>query len=78
VGYRHFDCAPVYESEEFVGEAVQEAIRSGLVKREDLFITTKLGSTDSWPEAVLPAIHTSLRCVVVVENHGFCTFMCGV
>ncbi len=37
-GYRHFDTAQAYGNEQFLGEAWQ---RSGL-KREDLFITTKI------------------------------------
>lgn len=41
-GYRHFDTAAKYETESLVGRAVNDAITSGEVKREDLFITTKL------------------------------------
>ena len=37
-GYRHFDTAQVYGNEHYLGEAIK---RSGL-KREELFITTKI------------------------------------
>lgn len=42
VGYRLFDCAACYHNEELIGKVFKEAIDEGLVKREDLFITTKV------------------------------------
>lgn len=46
IGYRHFDCAADYKNETEVGEALKEAFDTGLVKREELFITTKLWNSD--------------------------------
>ncbi len=61
VGFRHFDCAERYLNEDKVGVAVQEALQSGKVKREDLFMTTKLWNTNHRPERVAPAFEGSLR-----------------
>jgi len=40
-GYRHIDTARVYENEAEIGEALEECVAAG-VRREDLYITTKL------------------------------------
>jgi diketogulonate reductase-like aldo/keto reductase len=40
-GYRHIDTASCYQTEEFIGEALQEVFSKG-VKREEMFITTKI------------------------------------
>lgn len=62
VGYRHFDTASMYQTEESLGEAVAEALQLGLIKsRDELFITSKLWCTDAHPERVLLALQNSLR-----------------
>ena len=42
LGYRHFDTATLYKNEESLGRALKKAIDSGKVKREELFIVTKV------------------------------------
>ena len=41
-GYRVFDCAACYENESEIGEVFQAAMNEGIVKREELFIMTKV------------------------------------
>ncbi len=60
VGYRSFDTAASYMNEEALGAAIKEAIDTGLVTREELFITSKLWVQDSDYEAAKKAIQTSL------------------
>jgi diketogulonate reductase-like aldo/keto reductase len=61
VGFRHFDCAERYRNEEAVGEAMQEVFKTGAIRREDVFVTTKLWNTNHRPERVKPAFDASRR-----------------
>ncbi|KAL2904165.1 Non-functional NADPH-dependent codeinone reductase 2 [Bienertia sinuspersici] len=62
VGYRHFDTAHKYKSEQPIGEAVQEALSLGLIQsRDELFITSKLWCGDAHPDLVVPGLKKSLR-----------------
>ena len=41
MGYRHIDCASIYGNEHLIGESLREVLESGLVKRDELFNTSK-------------------------------------
>ena len=57
VGYRHIDTAAAYENEESIGRAIEE---SG-IKRENLFVTTKLWNNTRGYDHTLKAIESSLE-----------------
>ena len=59
-GYRHIDCAAVYGNEQLIGEALRATMASG-VKREELWITSKLWNDKHGEDDVIPAFEKSLR-----------------
>jgi D-xylose reductase len=59
-GYRLLDGACDYGNEKEVGQGIKQAIDEGLVKREDLFVVSKLWNTFHRPEHVEPAIKRTL------------------
>ncbi|XP_023310699.1 alcohol dehydrogenase [NADP(+)] isoform X1 [Anoplophora glabripennis] len=61
LGYRHIDTAFAYENEHFIGRVLQEWFSSGKLKREDLFITTKLPLQGVHPDRVEMFIKKSLE-----------------
>ncbi|XP_055461504.1 aldo-keto reductase family 1 member C13-like, partial [Psammomys obesus] len=60
-GFHHIDTAFAYQVEEEIGQAIQSKIKAGVIKREDMFITTKLWCTCFRPELVRPALERSLK-----------------
>lgn len=60
-GYRHIDCAYVYENEHEVGEGISEKIAEGVIKREDVFVTSKLWNNFHDPKLVREAFDITLK-----------------
>ena len=60
LGYRHFDCASVYGNEDLIGHSLQKIQRGG-VKREELWITSKLWNDKHAEKDVISSCEKSLR-----------------
>jgi len=61
VGYRHIDCAMAYGNQEEVGRVFKDVFSSGKVKREDVFITSKIWNTFHSYEKATAAIDIMLK-----------------
>ncbi|CAG2100815.1 unnamed protein product [Medioppia subpectinata] len=57
--YRHIDTAAIYNNEDTIGEILEDLFENNVVKREELFITSKLWNSDH--EDVRNACETSLK-----------------
>lgn len=60
MGYRHVDCAPIYGNEPEIGRGIADALASGTVRREALWITSKLWNDRHEPHEVVPALEETL------------------
>lgn len=60
IGYRHIDCAAVYGNEKEIGESLQKVMKNG-VKREELWITSKLWNNKHAKEDVIPTCKQTLK-----------------
>jgi diketogulonate reductase-like aldo/keto reductase len=59
VGYRHFDCAAVYTNEYRIGQVFSGLFSAGL-RRDELWITSKLWNDKHGEEDVIPACRKSI------------------
>ncbi|XP_048223465.1 aldo-keto reductase family 1 member C13-like isoform X14 [Perognathus longimembris pacificus] len=64
-GFRHIDTAYAYQVEEEVGQAIRSKIEEGIVKREDIFLTSKLWCTFFHPDRVRACLERSLASLKV-------------
>jgi aldehyde reductase len=60
-GYRHIDCAQAYENQKEIGEVLHEVFTKGEIKREDVFITSKVWNTFHSHQRALDAVDTILE-----------------
>ncbi|SOE20090.1 alcohol dehydrogenase (NADP+) [Spirosomataceae bacterium TFI 002] len=61
VGYRHFDCASAYGNEDEIGQAFADAFAAGEVKREELWVTSKLWNNRHEPSMVGQSLDKTLK-----------------
>lgn len=61
IGYRHIDCAAIYGNEPEIGQAFADAFENGDVKREDLWVTSKLWNSAHLKDDVRPALEKTLK-----------------
>lgn len=60
-GYKHIDCAATYGNEAEIGEAFAEVFGKGDIKREDVWVTSKLWNNAHKKEDVIPALKQTLK-----------------
>lgn len=61
IGYRHIDCAFIYGNEDVIGRALSDALAQKVVRREELFVTSKLWNDAHEKASVRPALQATLR-----------------
>jgi diketogulonate reductase-like aldo/keto reductase len=61
IGYRHIDCAAVYQNEKEIGAVLQEAMDAGTMARDQLWITSKLWNDMHGEVDIIPAFMRSLH-----------------
>ncbi|EED17946.1 aldehyde reductase (AKR1), putative [Talaromyces stipitatus ATCC 10500] len=60
-GYRHIDLAKIYQNQKEVGEGLRKALKELGIKREDVFITSKLWNSQFHPDVVEAALDDTLQ-----------------
>jgi len=60
IGYRHIDCAMVYQNEKEVGAAIHDKISAKVVSREDLYVVSKLWNSHHLPSLVEAGLKETL------------------
>jgi len=61
IGFRHIDTSADYGNEKEVGEGINAQIKAGVIKREDIFITTKVYPNGGDRQKALASVKNSLK-----------------
>jgi diketogulonate reductase-like aldo/keto reductase len=61
LGYRHIDCAEGYENQKEIGTALTEIWKEGKIKREEVFITSKIRAGQMKPDIVQKRLEQTLE-----------------
>jgi len=59
-GYRHIDCAAAYDNQKEIGAVLKEIFSEGKIKREDVFITSKLPAPNMTPNGIAAKLDETL------------------
>lgn len=60
-GYRHIDCAPIYLNQPEIGQTLKKVLDSGRVRREEIFVTSKLWNNAHAAKDVQRALKETLH-----------------
>ncbi len=61
IGYRHIDCASIYQNQKEIGTALAGALAAGQLKRDELWVTSKLWNNAHAKKHVQPALERTLK-----------------
>lgn len=73
VGYRHLDCAAIYGNEIEVGHGIKDGLKEAVLKREDIWITSKLWNDQYVHPNYIP-LHWGLTRTGSPSNEGLVWF----
>eukprot|EP01084_Bolivina_argentea_P248950 416552_1 len=61
LGYKLIDCADLYDNEIYIGNALNSLFQQNIIKRESLFITSKIWGTNMYPNLIIPTLKKQLK-----------------